>query len=102
MAPEKGIREGAQVGTTALMNEADLSQSGMGVARASARSGYMPVPLEQLLLNALKDLPAYLNTGKGGAERFTLYCSAGSRFTEAHRERLRDAGVKFIYLPMEC
>ncbi|MGN6368541.1 MAG: HD domain-containing phosphohydrolase [Phycisphaerae bacterium] len=73
---------------------------------SAARSGYLPVPLDRVLIEALAAIPVYLHTGAGSAaktaERFTLYSSEMARFTEAHRGRLQNVGVKFIYIPMSC
>lgn len=82
--------------------EADLLKSGMSMARPSAaRVGYLPIPLEQCIIEALSAIPVYLHTGAGAAnDRFTLYSSESARFTEIHRRRLNAAGVKFIYIPI--
>ena len=79
----------------------------MNAARPSAaRSGYLPVPLDRVLIEALATIPVFLHTGAGSsvstAQRFTLYSSELARFTEAHRARLHNVGVKFIYIPMNC
>jgi HD-GYP domain-containing protein (c-di-GMP phosphodiesterase class II) len=79
---------------------------GMNSARPSAaRSGYLPVPLDRLLIEALTGIPVYLHTGAGSsananAPRFTLYSGETARFTEALRTRLRGVGVKFVYIPV--
>jgi HD-GYP domain-containing protein (c-di-GMP phosphodiesterase class II) len=80
---------------------------GMNAARPSAaRSGYLPLPLDRVLIEALAAIPVYLHTGAGSAvktaERFTLYSGEMARFTESHRVRLQNVGVKFIYIPMSC
>jgi HD-GYP domain-containing protein (c-di-GMP phosphodiesterase class II) len=69
---------------------------------APARAGYLPVPLDQVLVRALRGMPVYLQTAQEEEERFTLYCAAETRFTEFNRNRLKEAGVRFIYLPMEA
>jgi len=91
-----------EVPTANKSSEADPPKSGMTAARPSAaRAGYLPVPLEQLLIDALAAIPVHLHTTNGSAgERFTLYSSETARFTEEHRSRLQSAGVKFIYIPM--
>ena len=78
---------------------------GMNAARPSAaRSGYLPLPLDRVLIDALAAVPVYLHTGVGSsattAQRFTLYSGEAARFSEAHRARLQNVGVKFIYIPM--
>jgi HD-GYP domain-containing protein (c-di-GMP phosphodiesterase class II) len=77
-----------------------LVQSGMPAPRpAAARAGFLPLPLDQVLVKALAGIPVHLGTACD-ADRFPLYCSAAARFTEFHRRRLKDAGVRFIYIPM--
>jgi HD-GYP domain-containing protein (c-di-GMP phosphodiesterase class II) len=60
------------------------------------------VPIDQVTPGALRDLPIYLQTRTGESRQFALYCAQSARFTEGHRARLQQAGVKFIYLPMSC
>ncbi|HUO09503.1 MAG TPA: HD domain-containing phosphohydrolase [Phycisphaerae bacterium] len=78
----------------------------MNSARPSAaRAGYLPIPLDRLLIDALSGIPIYLHTGAGSsasaaAPRFTLYSSETARFSESHRARLHSVGVKFVYIPV--
>ena len=77
-----------------------------GARPSAARSGYLPLPLDRVLIDGLAAIPVYLHTGAGSsattAQRFTLYSSETAHFTEAHRARLHNVGVKFIYIPMGC
>lgn len=83
--------------------QVSLAQSGMNAPRtAAARAGYLPIPLDQVLVRALAGMPVYLATGNEGANRFTLYCAQNARFTEFHKRRLQEAAVRFIYLPIDC
>ncbi len=86
-------------------NEVAAAAVSMNAARPSAaRSGYLPLPLDRVLIDGLAAIPVYLHTGAGSsattAQRFTLYSSETAHFTEAHRARLHNVGVKFIYIPM--
>jgi HD-GYP domain-containing protein (c-di-GMP phosphodiesterase class II) len=85
-------------------DEAELLQSGMSKPvegeTAAARAGYVPVPLEQVLVAALRGMPVYLHTSTS-VKRFTLYSGKDHPFTERHRERLQQAGVRFIYVAID-
>jgi HD-GYP domain-containing protein (c-di-GMP phosphodiesterase class II) len=86
--------------------ESELLKSGASVGRnASARAGFMPLALEHVVLEGLASLPVYLRTlNKKSAEpeyQFTLYSTPAVRFTENHRMRLKEAGVKFIYITLQ-
>jgi HD-GYP domain-containing protein (c-di-GMP phosphodiesterase class II) len=79
-----------------------MAQSGLSMSRTSAaRSGYLPVPLDQLLANSLAGIPVYLHTGIDASKNFALYCGQSRQFTAEHQARLLTAGVRFIYIPME-
>src|SRR5437763_9965945 len=83
--------------------DGEMLRSGASAGRnASARAGFMPLALEHVVLEGLAALPVYLRTlNKKSAEpeyQFTLYCTPVVRFTENHRVRLKEAGVKFIYI----
>jgi HD-GYP domain-containing protein (c-di-GMP phosphodiesterase class II) len=82
---------------------ADLTKSGLSAPpTAAARAGYLPVPLEHVQVRSLAGMPIYLQTAQEGEKRFTLYSAEKSRFTDFHKMRLREAAVRFIYLPMQC
>src|SRR5437764_6355666 len=71
---------------------------------ASARAGYLPLALDHVVLEGLAEIPVLLRTIQGtGAEaryKFTLYSTPSVRFTEHHRTRLKESGVRFIYIPL--
>jgi len=93
----------AAAGSAQMAEQARLVQSGMNAARPSAaRGGYLPIPLDQVLVRALVGMPIYLATGSEEANRFTLYCAKDARFTEFHKRRLQEAAVRMIYLPVDC
>lgn len=84
----------------------DLLRSGGSVApSASVRAGYLPLALEHLLFEGVANIPLYLRTaprqGHENESHFTLYCNEETRFTAQHRIRLREAGVRFIYIQMK-
>lgn len=79
----------------------DPVRSGASAARsASVRLGFLPLALEHLSLDAMAGIPIYLRTAISRDSRpdsqFTLYCAPHVRMTEYHRQRLREAGVRFI------
>jgi HD-GYP domain-containing protein (c-di-GMP phosphodiesterase class II) len=93
------------------MRKQDLVLSGgFGTSTNSARAGFLPISLERAPMEAFEAIPIYLRTivDKGKADKakseqneaFSLYCAEHVRFTENHRERLKSAGTKFIYIPM--
>ena len=83
--------------------EAALVQSGMNAPRpAAAKGGFLPVPLDQVLVRALAGMPIHLAAGPVEAGRFTLYCAKDARFTEFHKRRLQEVAVRMIYLPLDC
>ncbi|HYE60926.1 MAG TPA: HD domain-containing phosphohydrolase [Phycisphaerales bacterium] len=75
-------------------------------AGTSSRAGFLPVSLEHLPVESLRGMDTYirirpetLNLGSGPAiEGYRLYCSGDIRFTEFHRQRLIEHGLRFIYL----
>jgi len=75
-------------------------------AGTSSRAGFVPVALERLPMESLRGLNAYirlrpetLNLGTGPAiEGYRLYCGSDLVFTDAHRVRLLEHNVRFIYL----
>lgn len=84
------------------MVELSLS-GGAGLSHNSARAGYLPVALRCVRSQSLRDIAVYLRAGPGtpedsGEGGFALYRSASVEFTEADRERLLDAGRKFVYI----
>lgn len=89
--------------------ERDVLQSG-GASRShnSARAGFLPAPLDRVPLPALRGLPVYVRLCIGLEEGtpdpnhpgFRLYCSETVQFSEEHRQRLLERGVKFVYLRM--
>ena len=107
------MSDGTKAGTQApALREQDvLLTGGAGVGATSSRAGYLPVPLAKVPIKALKGIPVYLRSGPaedaitGGTagkskEQFRLYCSEDLNFTENHRLRLVNHGVKFVYVPM--
>ncbi len=82
-----------------------LLSGGAGKNVNSARAGFLPVSLERVPVGALKGVGVYvrarpgLNLGEAAeAGQFALYCASDLRFTEMHRRRLIEHGVKFIYI----
>ncbi|HSU67618.1 MAG TPA: hypothetical protein VLJ39_12155, partial [Tepidisphaeraceae bacterium] len=72
-----------------------------GSAANSARAGFLPIGIARAPLAAFRGIAVYLrNTTAGGSEAFTLYCSEHVRLTESTRDRLAQAGVKFVYIPI--
>jgi hypothetical protein len=103
------------------MEDQDLLRSGgFGRSSNSARAGFIPIALDRVPVAALRGIPVYVKTrpddpnepggdspgapAPGGASTpeswFRLYRTADVRFTEAHRQRLMDNGVRFVYLRM--
>lgn len=79
--------------------------AGAASHNASARAGFMPLSLEHVVIEGLDSIPVYLRTLSGrGADacyRFTLFSAIVGRFSELHRARLRESGVRFIYIPLQ-
>ncbi|HUB26707.1 MAG TPA: HD domain-containing phosphohydrolase [Tepidisphaeraceae bacterium] len=75
---------------------------GFGKLSNSARAGFLPVCLDHMPPALFDGINVFLRTGSeaGESESFTLFCSASLRFTEQHRKRLAETGVKFIYIPI--
>ena len=73
--------------------EGHLSQTGSG----GARSEYFPAPLDSLTDDTLS-VDLYL-IHRAGAEP-TLYRSSGLAFDPDDAARLRETGVKFVYIPL--
>jgi len=101
----------AKAGVKDSVREQDLLQSGgFGRSTNSARAGFLPISLEHAPLGALSGLEVYIRVkpaGQGAAEQpraddstpgFRLYCKSSMRFTEVHRRRLAESGVKFVYI----
>lgn len=84
------------------VQESGLLRSGSPGQIGAARSGYLPLSLDHVRVETLATIPVHLRAGSGDSPltRFTLYSSESARFTEAHRQRLQQAGVRFIYIPM--
>ncbi len=83
------------------MHDEDLLKSGACAGRnTSVRAGFIPLPLEQVILEGLASMPIFLRTAtqNGQEHKFTLYSSANARFTEHQRLRLKEAGIKFVYI----
>lgn len=84
--------------------DAELLQSGGNAARdASARMGYVPLALEQVVLQGLAKIPVYLRTVEKSAHdipQFTLYSTPNVPFSEEQRSQLREMGVKFVYISL--
>jgi len=90
---------------------AERDHASMGAAggtTTSSRAGFIPISLEQLPVESLAELPVYVRLAadhplaKGTDDQdgngFRLYASPQVRFAELHRRRLRDHGVKFVYI----
>lgn len=90
------------MGTTQVRGQDVILSGGFGTSTNSARSGYLPISLARVPLRALEGISVYLRSPNGPdkKEAFTLLCSENAPITEKHRERLTEAGVKFIYIPM--
>ncbi len=91
------------------MRNADVLQSGgFGTATSSARAGFLPICLDQAPREAFEGIAVYLRTaakptgGKAPAEQysFSLYCAEHMVFTEQHRKRLVERGLRFVYIPI--
>ncbi|HSV15889.1 MAG TPA: hypothetical protein VLI90_16625, partial [Tepidisphaeraceae bacterium] len=94
------------------MRKQDIVLSGgFGTSTNSARAGFLPISLERAPVDAFEKIPVYLRAaapspppGAAGTDEskdsFRLYCAEHVRFTPAHRQRLFDHGVKFVYIPM--
>jgi HD-GYP domain-containing protein (c-di-GMP phosphodiesterase class II) len=88
--------------TNGLRSQDLVLSGGFGTSTNSARSGFLPVCLARLPLQAIEGIDIYLRNTRGaeGKESFTLFCAQTISFNEEHRKRLSDAGVKFIYIAM--
>jgi HD-GYP domain-containing protein (c-di-GMP phosphodiesterase class II) len=82
-----------------------LLSGGAGKNVNSARAGFLPVSLERVPVGALAGIGVFVrpkpgqNLGETEMHgQFALYCAPELRFTEMHRRRLMDHGVKFIYI----
>ncbi|MBN1513075.1 MAG: HD domain-containing protein [Phycisphaerae bacterium] len=75
-------------------------------AATSSRAGYLPIPLNHIPLHTLNEISVYLKARPGtepaedAGEKYSLYSSGVVPFTEADRTRLRQNGVRFIYVRM--
>src|SRR5262245_557520 len=84
------------------------SMAAGGGATTSSRAGYIPISLEQLPVESLAEMPVFVrlaadhplaqSTKDEGGNGFRLYASPQVRFAELHRRRLREHGVKFVYI----
>lgn len=96
--------------TSGTVSQKDLTLSGgFGRSTNSARAGFLPIGLEHAPIGALNGIPVYVRVRPGDtphegpeAEQagFRLYCTESVRFSEVHRRRLLDHGVKFVYIRM--
>jgi HD-GYP domain-containing protein (c-di-GMP phosphodiesterase class II) len=93
--------DGTESPATEAAAVAKSSPAPLAGSPAPSRVGFLPVPLEQILVRALAGIPVYLQTAQDDEHRFTLYSAEERKFTEFHRRRLQEAGVRLIYLPME-
>jgi HD-GYP domain-containing protein (c-di-GMP phosphodiesterase class II) len=85
------------------MRKQDLVLSGgFGTSTNSARAGFLPISLERAPMEAFEAIPIFLRTTdkQENQEAFNLYCAEHVRFSDSHRTRLINAGIKFIYIPM--
>jgi HD-GYP domain-containing protein (c-di-GMP phosphodiesterase class II) len=96
------------------VREQDLVLSGgFGTSSNSARAGYLPVALEHLPLESLSGVGVYIRVRStspsltagvappsGHDTTFRLYCADKVHFTEMHRRRLLEHGVRFVYIRM--
>src|SRR5687768_14775517 len=76
---------------------------GFGKSTNSARAGYLPICLERTPLASFAGIGIHLRSKDPKApegESFKLYCSKDISFNDAHRERLKNNGVKFVYIAM--
>ncbi|MFG0330443.1 MAG: HD domain-containing phosphohydrolase [Phycisphaerales bacterium] len=64
---------------------------------SSARSGYIPIPLERSPAGAFDQISIYLR----GSEGFALYRGSTYRFNEADRKRLISRNVHFVYIHID-
>ncbi len=76
-----------------------------GTSTNSARAGFVPISLVRAPLGAFEGIGVHLRTSKSSAhartkETFALYCAADTQFSESHRSRLAEHGVKFVYIPI--
>jgi HD-GYP domain-containing protein (c-di-GMP phosphodiesterase class II) len=88
---------------TAVAKQDVVLSGGLGKSSNSARAGLLPISLDRAPLGAFDGIAVYLRAKDAkddNKENFTLYCSDRVKFTEAHRERLRNHGVNFVYIPM--
>lgn len=95
------------------VSQKDLTLSGgLGRSTNSSRAGFLPIGLEHAPIGALNGIPVYVRVRPGetpptapeGHEGehagFRLYCTESVRFSEVHRRRLLEHGVKFVYIRM--
>lgn len=87
---------------TRSLEDVYLSGSG-GKLSTSTRAGYLPISLGRTPLEAFAGIPVYLRTsGRDGTAAYTMYAAAHVRFSDAHRRRLEELDVKFVYIPIEA
>mgnify|MGYP001482871021 CR=1 FL=1 len=90
------------------LREQEHEQTGTASRINSARAGYLPISLEHTPLTALEGIGVYIRVrpetqslGTGPSQDgFRLYCAETLRFTDEHRHRLLEHGVKFAYIRM--
>ena len=94
---------------TAATEASFLLSGGAGRQTNSARAGFLPIAIERVPVGALHDIPVYVRANSGSRAfapseivhgQFALYCAENVRFTEVHRRRLMDHGLKFLYIRM--
>src|SRR5580693_2483331 len=90
------------MGTATSLKQSMVLSGGFGKLSNSARAGFLPVCLEHMPPALFDGINVFLRTGAeaGDIESFTLFCGASLRFTEQHRRRLAETGVKFVYIPI--
>ena len=60
-----------------------------------------PVCYSRFPNDALRGMSLYMrNVAPGGAERYVLYASESVLFGDAHRDRLKNLGVQYVYITM--
>src|SRR4051812_25903891 len=88
-----------------MREEGELARSGSTLkADACTRAGFLPISLTCVPLEALINIDVFLrlitNDSSGQRHQFSLYSGARNQFRELHRQRLMEAGVQFVYIPI--
>ena len=84
---------------TQQLQQATHLSGGTGQSATSAQAGYLPISLARAPLAAFQDIPIYVRArdkSSSDTASFVLYCAEHTRFSDAHRERLVDDGVKIV------